>query len=190
MSSIEVWWIGIALAMDCFAISVATGISSRKLLPGLMTTAILAFGIFQGGMFMAGYGGTSFFSEYFTIIGKWISVVLLVFLGTKMIWEDFHPQEKKHSGMLTYRNIPLLAIATSLDAMAVGISFSFIQNAGWHYMLCISAVIAFCSSFLSIMGMGIGILVGEKLHFPTSFIGGIILICIAIKTVVEHIANI
>lgn len=187
MSTIEVWWIGIALAMDCFAISISTGISTRKVLPGLMLTAILAFGLFQGGMLLGGYGSVFYFSTYLTIVGRWISVALLGFLGGKMVWDDIHSKDDEEKpNILTYRNIPILAIATSIDAMAVGVSFTFLQNIDWYFMMYVFAVVAFCSSLLSTMGMGIGIIVGKKLHFPTSFIGGVILISIAIKIVIEY----
>lgn len=191
MSTIEVWWIGIALAMDCFAVSVSSGISARKIIPGLMLTAILAFGLFQGAMLLGGYGSVFYFSNYLTIVGRWISVALLGFLGGKMVWDDIHPNKNEEKpNILTYKNIPILAIATSIDAMAVGVSFTFLQDVDWNFMMYVFAVVAFSSSLLSALGMGIGVVVGKKLHFPTSFIGGVILISIAIKIVIEYFTEI
>lgn len=186
MSTIEIWWIGIALAMDCFAISIAAGISSRKFLPALMIVMIVAFGMFQGGMELVGYKFTSLLSAHLTMIGKWIAVGLLTFLGAKMIWDDMHSKEGEQIGFLTFRKIPILAIATSIDALAVGISFSCMQNMNGHKIMYATGVIAFCSSFLSAIGLALGIFIGEKIHFPTSFIGGIILIFIAVKMVIEY----
>lgn len=186
MSTIEVWWIGIALAMDCFAISIACGISARKIVFGVMSVMILAFGLFQGGMLLAGYGCTSLLSGYLTMAGKWIAVALLTFLGGKMIWDDICPRRKENASCLSYRQIPVLATATSIDALSVGVSFSCMQNMDWNQTLAASGVVAFCSFLLSAVGMGLGIFIGEKVNFPTSFIGGIILISIAIKMIIEY----
>lgn len=186
MSTIEIWWIGIALAMDCFAVSIASGIKARRILIGIMMAMILAFGLFQGGFFLAGYVGTSLFSSYISTIGRWIAVGLLGFLGAKMIWDDVRPCTSEDTGCLSYKSVPLLAIATSIDAMAVGVSFSCMEHMSQYRIAYATVVITFCSSLLSAVGLALGIYIGEKVCFPTSFIGGIILIFIAIKMIIEY----
>ncbi len=189
MSTIEIWWIGIALAMDCFAVSIASGIKARKIIAGVMLAMILAFGLFQGGFFLAGYAGTCFFSHYISTIGRWIAVGLLGFLGAKMIWDDVRPGTQEHTSRLSYKAVPVLAIATSIDAMAVGVSFSCMEHMSQYRIAYAAAVITFCSSLLSAIGLALGIYIGEKVHFPTSFIGGIILIFIAIKMIIEYFTS-
>lgn len=186
MSTIEIWWIGIALAMDCFAVSIASGIKARKILIGIMASMILAFGLFQGGFFLTGYVGTCFISSHISAVGKWIAVGLLGFLGAKMIWDDVKPGASEETGRLSYKTVPILAVATSIDALAVGVSFSCMENMSQYQIAYAAAVITFCSSLLSAIGLALGIYIGEKIHFPTSFIGGIILIFIAIKMIIEY----
>lgn len=187
MSTIEIWWIGIALAMDCFAVSFSLGISARRVVLGVMAAMIVVFGLFQGLFFLAGYAGVSLVSPYITALGNWVAVALLTFLGAKMIWEDVRPSKSKESASSpSLRTVPLLAVATSIDALAVGVSFSCMPTMQPHRVAYATGVITFCSSLLTAVGLALGIYVGEKLHFPTSFMGGSILLFIALKMVMEY----
>jgi len=187
MSIIEIWLLAIALAMDCFTVSIAAGLSARKIILFPMITMILLFGLFQGGMTWIGYIGTSLFYQYFTSIDHWIAFALLSYLGGNMIWGSLHPENEHGGEILCYRKLPTLAIATSIDALAVGISFACMESMTQNSILIPVIIIGVCSSLFTILGLGIGIVAGKKLNLNVELIGGIILISIGIKILIEHL---
>lgn len=187
MTEIEIWFLGIALAMDCFTVSIALGLTQKKFIPGKMLTTILAFGLFQGGMTWIGYTGASFAHDLIESIDHWIAFGLLSYLGGNMILESLTGSEEEKNSLLTWSNIPTLAIATSIDALAVGVSFVCINNTISSRVLNAIGIIAFCSSALTAIGLVIGLYAGKKLNFPVEAIGGIILIAIGVKILIEHL---
>ena len=188
MSILEYWLLGIALAMDCFTVSIAVGIEEHRIIPLKMTLMALAFGIFQGGMTWLGFMGTTLFSSYIQSFDHWIAFALLAYLGGNMIWSSLHKKEGEEVTLLTYANIPTMAVATSIDALAVGISFACLSNMTNGVMLVPVCIIALCSLLFSIAGLGIGIYIGKKIHLPVEIVGGIILIIIGIKILIEHLS--
>lgn len=187
MTAIEIWFLGIALAMDCFTVSIAAGLTQKKVISGKMLAMILAFGLFQGGMTWIGFTGASLAHNLIESTDHWIAFTLLCYLGGKMIWESLKGNEKEKSSLLTWWNIPTLAVATSIDALAVGVSFACLDNISSSNIMNPVCIIALCSSLFTTAGLGIGIFAGKKLSFPVEAIGGLILIGIGVKILIEHL---
>ena len=129
MTIAEIIIIAIALAMDCFTVSIASGISSQKFISKPMTQMIILFGVFQGGMTALGWLGGSAFKSIVEPIDHWIAFILLSYLGIRMIYEGIFSKNKDNeeivqSKLFKLRNILTMAIATSIDALAVGVSFA------------------------------------------------------------------
>lgn len=180
--------ISIALAMDCFSVSIATGIAARRILWTQMTLMTLAFGIFQGGMTLIGYHGTLLFSHWITTIDHWIAFTLLLYLGTNMIstlWrKSDNDDDTDTCRLLQPRNIPILAIATSIDALAIGITLACVDSNIWQA----TPIIALGSSLFTILGLALGLLIGKHISIPAEPLGGIVLIGIGIKILIEHLS--
>lgn len=180
--------IGLALAMDCFAVSITAGTIAKRLVARPMLAMILAFGFFQGAMVLAGWYVSSLFSRILAPVDHWIAFALLSVIGIQMIREGFSPKEEAKFNPFDYKVILTLAVATSIDAMAVGVSMAFMQlGNGWEAVAQPVIVIAALSSLLTIAGLGAGILAGRKIPFSMTPVGGIILIGIGIKIIIEHL---
>lgn len=194
MTILEIIILAIALAMDCFTVSIACGLAQKKVVRGPMTAMIFLFGIFQGGMTLAGWYGGSLFSNIVRPIDHWIAFALLAYLGGKMVYEAYRPKEDEEEcsackkGLLRTRNLITMAVATSIDALAVGVSFAFLALSSMHlYTACL--IIALASSLFTLLGLGIGIFAGKRIKFPVEALGGIILIGIGIKILIEHLSE-
>lgn len=194
MTILEIIILAIALAMDCFTVSIACGLAQKKVVRGPMTAMIFLFGIFQGGMTLAGWYGGSLFSNIVRPIDHWIAFALLAYLGGKMVYEAYRPKEDEEEcsackkGLLRTRNLITMAVATSIDALAVGVSFAFLAlNSMRLYTACL--IIALASSLFTLLGLGIGIFAGKRIKFPVEALGGIILIGIGIKILIEHLSE-
>ncbi len=182
--------IGIALAMDCFAVSIASGITTKQFHQRPMIAMIAAFGLFQGGMTLLGWYVSSLFSEWLQPIDHWIAFGLLSLIGIQMLREGFNNDEGKESKFnpLDYKVILTLAVATSIDALAVGVSLTFMGVNYWNEIAMPVAIITIISSLLTYVGLHIGIRIGRKIPFSPTPIGGIILIGIGIKIIIEHLS--
>ena len=178
--------LGVALAMDCFSISIAEGLAAKRVVLPSMTALALSFGIFQFGMTLIGYMGASVFSHHFQHL-DYLAVILLFFLGIKMIWDGCKKKEEGTSNELKPLNIITLSVATSIDAFTVGISFACLQNTSTSLVLQASTIIGVCSTLLSIAGLWLGIKASQLINFRSEILGGIILICIGIKIFAEHL---
>ena len=183
MNYIEIILIAIGLSMDAFAVSVTLGLSVQKptlkeyLLPGIY------FGVFQALMPLIGYFAGTLFAEKIQKFEHWIAFGLLVIIGANMIKESFSKEEKKHDAdKFTFINMLLLAIATSIDALAVGVTFSFFKINIYAAI----AIIGFTTFILSICGVKIGNLFGVKFKSKAELIGGIVLVALGIKILLEH----
>lgn len=188
ITALEIWLLGVALAMDCFSICVAQGLKARHFIWRPMTYTTLSFGIFQGGMTVLGYAGTAWINNYLPRLDI-VATLLLLFLGGKMIWEGLKEEkdaDEPDLRMLQPLNIIALSVATSIDALAVGISFTCMQDVTWLTVLHAAFVIGLCATLFSIAGLCIGIKAGQHLKFRTELLGGIILIGIGIKIFIEH----
>ena len=172
--------------MDCFSVSIAQGLAAKRIVWPSMTALAISFGIFQGGMTLLGYMGTSAFSHHFQHI-DYLAVVLLFYLGIKMIWEGCRKKEEESTNILKPLNIITLSIATSIDALAVGISFACLQDATTAVVLQASGIIGLCSTLFSIAGLWLGIKASKYINIRSEILGGIILICIGIKILLENL---
>ncbi len=195
MTILEIIILAIALAMDCFTVSIACGLAQKKVVRGPMTAMIFLFGIFQGGMTLTGWYGGSLFSNIVRPIDHWIAFALLAYLGGKMVYEAYRPKEDEEEcsackkGLLRTRNLITMAVATSIDALAVGVSFAFLALSSMRlYTACL--IIALASSLFTLLGLGIGIFAGKRIKFPVEALGGIILIGIGIKILIEHLSEV
>ena len=124
MSNLEIWLLAVSLAMDCFSVSITSGIILRRVCMKVFLTIAFFFGLFQGMMPVIGWFGASRFYHLIEQFDHWIAFGLLFFLGVKMVKESFDKDEEHHFNPTRLPVILTLAVATSIDALAVGISFA------------------------------------------------------------------
>ena len=183
MGILEIVLIGIGLAMDAFAVSICKGLSMSKLDWKKAFIIALYFGGFQALMPIIGYFLGINFSDLVTSIDHWIAFILLSIIGGNMIKESFDDEEEKRNDMVDFKTMIVLAIATSIDALAVGITFAFLKA-----NILISAIFIGIITFLiSLFGVKIGNKFGDKFQNKAELLGGIILILIGLKILLEHL---
>ncbi|WP_443711507.1 manganese efflux pump MntP [Ruminococcus sp.] len=182
MSILELFILAVGLSMDAFAVSVCKGLSLGKIKPKHMCIAGAWFGGFQALMPLIGYFLGSFFAEMIEKYDHWVAFVLLAIIGGNMIKESFGKDEKVDSSM-DVKSMLLLAIATSIDALAVGVTFAFLQ------VQIVPAVsfIGVITFIFSAVGVKIGSLFGTKYKSKAELFGGIVLVLIGIKILLEGI---
>ena len=167
MTGAEIWILAIGLAMDCFAVSIASGITLKRVLWRPMLTMAIAFGVFQALMPLIGWMFASTFSHLIESVDHWIAFAILVLLGGRMVCESFKSDENKQPINPNNLKVTLtMAVATSIDALAVGVSFAFLGINEYSTILPSIAIIGFVSLTLSLAGLLCGILCGchaEKL---------------------------
>ena len=185
MNLVSIIIIALALAMDSFAVSIAGGVSLKCFKWRVFSFTALAMGFFQAAFFSAGYLLASLVSLWVQKWDHWIAFAILAFVGVHMILEQGRDDGDKLIDLNRKRVVLALAVATSIDALAVGVSFS-ILDFNLPLML---FVIALVSALLS----GVGVLMGCKLNkaerFPAHLIGGISLCAIGVKVLIEHLAQ-
>lgn len=187
MGFFEIIMIGVGLSMDAFAASICKGLSMRKATGTNILTIGLFFGGFQAIMPLIGYFLGKQFEEYIVSVDHWIAFVLLLFIGGKMIIDVIRGDDEEASqalyDRLDLKEILLLAVATSIDALAVGISFAFL-----HVKIEAAVAIIGVTTFgLSAIGVIIGNKFGTKYKDKATFAGGLILILIGAKILLEHL---
>ncbi|MEG0736352.1 MAG: manganese efflux pump MntP family protein [Longicatena sp.] len=183
MNITSIFLIGIGLSMDAFAVSVAKGMCLAKedVRKSALKLAIY-FGFFQGLMPFIGWWVGSYFQELISSVDHWIAFILLGVIGGKMIYDAFHP-ETTECVPLTNKLVFLLAIATSIDALAVGVSFAFLNVD----ILSAVAIIGITTFVLSFIATFLGNRLGCFLQKYAELLGGSILIIIGLKILVEHL---
>lgn len=190
MNILEIWLLAIGLAMDCLAVSIASGIILKKVQWKPIITIALSFGSFQAIMPLIGWTGASYFIHLIENVDHWIAFGLLCFLGVNMIRESFCKKKEKHNYNLTkLRVILMLAVATSIDALAVGISFACLGMKELTSILLPIAIIGFVSFAFSLVGLLFGIYFGSRHNWKMEFWGGLILIGIGTKILIEHLVE-
>jgi manganese efflux pump family protein len=190
MTNLENWLIAIGLAMDCLAVSIASGIILKKLNWRTILTMAFFFGFFQALMPFLGWVGASRFSHLIEDFDHWVVFLILCFLGGRMIWESFKDDEcKKEFNPASLKVIFTLAIATSLDALAVGVSYAFMGIRTFDAILSPILIIGFVSFIISVFGLLFGIFFGCKHNMRVELWGGLILIGIGTKVLIEHICG-
>ena len=184
MSFVEILLIGIGLSMDAFSVSVCKGLTTKKFSWKIALTCGLWFGFFQALMPVIGYFLGSQFEQYITTVDHWIAFGLLFLIGANMIREAIWSHEDhEHDAALNFKTMLLLAIATSIDALAVGISFACIQVKIWSSVL----IIGVTTFLFSVIGVKIGNVFGSRFEKSAEIVGGIILILIGLKILLEHL---
>lgn len=187
MGLFEILMIGVGLSMDAFAASICKGLNMRRLNVKNMLIIGLFFGGFQALMPCIGWFLGKQFESYITSVDHWVAFALLAFIGGKMIYDVFHENRKdcccEKTDRLNIKEVFTLAVATSIDALAVGISFAFLQV---NIVEAVS-VIGITTFVLSIAGVVIGNIFGAKYEKKATLAGGIILILIGLKILLEHL---
>lgn len=188
MNNLEIWLIALGLAMDCLAVSIASGIIIKKIEWKTMLTMSFTFGFFQLCMPLLGWLCARKFSYLIQDVDHWIAFILLFFLGGKMIVESFKEEDCKHDfNPANLKIIIALAIATSIDALAVGVSFAFLGMKTFENTLTSISVIGFVSFILSLAGLFFGIFFGCRHNLKVELWGGVILMFIGSKILIEHL---
>ena len=182
MGFVELFLIAVGLSMDAFAVSVCKGLSVQKLEKKHMALVGLYFGGFQFLMPVLGYLLGARFESLITNVDHWIAFALLLVIGGNMIKESFGEAEKLNDDF-GFKTMLMLAVATSIDALAVGITFAFLQVRIVPAALLIG-VTTFC---LSALGIYIGNRFGARFERPATFAGGVVLILIGTKILLEHL---
>lgn len=183
MGIIEIFLIGIGLAMDAFAVSICKGLSMQKLDWKKAIIIALYFGIFQALMPVLGFFLGSTFEDFVIQVDHWIAFLLLGFIGGNMIKEAFDDELDKCNDNVDFKTMILLAIATSIDALAVGITFALLD-----VNILLSVIIIGTVTFvLSVLGVKIGNKFGNKYQNKAEFAGGLVLILLGSKILLEHL---
>ena len=181
MGMMELFLIAVGLSMDAFAVSVCKGLSLGKIKVKHMCIAGLWFGGFQALMPAIGYFFGSFFTDFITTFSHWIAFALLLIIGGNMVKEALGNEEEEMDAAMDMKSMFVLAIATSIDALAVGVSFAFMQvQIVWAVLFI--GVITFV---LSAIGVKVGCLFGTKYKSKAELAGGIVLILIGLKILLE-----
>ncbi len=176
-------FIGIALAMDSFAVSITTGSVLKQFQFRAMGKISFLFALFQGALPVIGWYAGESFEQYIRDYDHWVAFILLTLIGGKMIYEAFWgDEETSYLDPYSFRKMAALAIATSIDAFAIGISFSVLKI-GIVFPAVIIGVITFIFSFA---GLTIGIKLGRRFGSKVELAGGLILIFIGTKILLEH----
>lgn len=186
MGIIELLLIAIGLSMDAFAVSVCKGLAMKKVTVKELCIVGLWFGGFQALMPAIGHLLGSAFEKYITPIDHWVAFVLLVFIGANMIKEALSKDEEEADDSLGFRTMLIMAIATSIDALAVGITFAFLIETISYLIFAISAI-GVTTFLLSALGVKIGNIFGVKYKSKAELAGGVILILLGIKILLEHL---
>lgn len=190
MSLIDITFLALALAMDCFTVSIVSGVIIRKYILSIILRMAILFGLFQAMMPFIGWLGTSYFSHYLESVDHWIAFGLLAFLGGKMIKDSFGSEEEAHFDPSKLTSQLLFAVATSIDALAVGISFACLGYKNIEQLTLPIIVIGVCSFVMSILGNILGVMCGKSIvkRLKPEFIGGVILLLIGFRILYEHIS--
>lgn len=184
MGLIELFLTGVGLSMDAFAVAVCKGLGMHRINMRHAFVIALFFGVFQALMPLIGWALGSQFASFVEPVGHWIAFGLLAIIGGKMVWDAVHDDTEAmdDAEKLNIPELFLLAIATSIDAFAVGIGFALLQ-VDIIFAVCAIGVITFV---LSLVGVVIGNQFGARFEKPAGIVGGIVLILIGVKILLEH----
>ena len=190
MGIAELILLSVGLAMDAFAVSICKGLNMTKINYKHAGIIALFFGVFQAVMPLIGYGLGTRFAKYIESVDHWVAFGLLVFIGGQMILEAVKGEEEEDAdegGELDIKQLFILAIATSIDALAVGITFALLDGVSIWFSVAIIGAITFIISFV---GVVIGNRFGNKYEKKAELAGGIILVLIGLKILLEHLGMI
>ena len=187
MGFVELLALGIGLSMDAFAVSVCKGLSMKKASVKGMASCGIWFGGFQALMPLIGFFLGSLFADQIVAFDHWVAFVLLAIIGANMLKEAFSGEEEcdcdKNSDF-SVKTMFTMAVATSIDALAVGISLAMAGNVNIWLAV---ALIGITTCVLSALGVKIGSVFGDKFEKKAQIAGGVILILLGLKTLLEHL---
>lgn len=183
MSIIEIILLSIGLAMDAFAVAICKGLSMKKMNWKNAITIAFYFGVFQALMPVFGYFLGTTFENLVTSIDHWLAFILLVAIGGNMIKEAFSKDEEGKDDRVDFKTMIVLAVATSIDALAIGITFAFLNV---NLLLSVSCI-GIITFVISLIGVKIGNRFGDKFQNKAELFGGIILIVLGLKILLEHL---
>lgn len=191
MSILDIIFLSIGLAMDCLAVSIASGIILGRIRMCVVLRMAILFGLFQALMPLIGWLVTSLFSSYVSSYDHWIAFGMLAFLGGRMIKESFDKGESGHFAPDALMTQMMLAVATSIDAAAAGISFACLGYDSMQSLIIPLSVIGLFSFFFSVVGNFLGVKCGVlvKKRLNPELLGGITLIIIGIKVLFTHLLS-
>lgn len=175
--------LGLGLSMDAFAVSMSSGTMIRPFQVKDAFKLAVFFGGFQALMPIIGWLGGNLVQAFVSAYASWIAFGLLAFIGIKMIYEAFYGNPDEKAASLSYRMLFMLAIATSIDALAVGISFAILKTSVFEPAViigCVTFIMSFCGAIL-------GYRIGRFLENEVEILGGLILIGLGIKILAEHL---
>ena len=179
----ELLIIAVGVSMDAFAVSICKGLSVRALQPRHSATTALWFGGFQALMPVIGYFLASSFANFVASVDHWIAFILLAIIGGKMLKDSFEKDEScEVNPDFSFKTMFAMAVATSIDALAVGVSFAFLKVNIWYAVLLIGII----TGAFSAVGIYIGNLFGSKYKYKAEFVGGFILVAMGLKILLEH----
>ena len=183
MGIIEIFLIGVGVAMDAFAISICKGLSMTKLYIKNMVIVALYLSFFQTIMPLLGYYVGNVFESFIISVDHWLSLILLSIIGINMMKEAFSEETKDVNDKIDFKTMSLLGIATSIDALTVGITFACLNT-----NVCVDIFIIGSTTFIvTFIGTYIGNKVGSKYEKSSQLFGGIVLIIIGLKILFEHL---
>jgi putative Mn2+ efflux pump MntP len=184
---VELFLMGVGLAMDAFAVSICKGLAMRKVNKKQALVIGLFFGGFQALMPFIGWLFGSQFDKYITGIDHWIAFVLLAFIGGKMMLEAVRPEEEEAveemDPPLDLKEMFMLAVATSIDALAVGVTFAFLD----YPIIEAISIIGVTTFFISIGGVYVGNFFGSRYKNKAEFAGGLILVLLGVRILLTHL---
>ena len=193
MGFLELFFVGVGLSMDAFSVAVCKGLQMRRIRWGRTLTVAAFFGGFQALMPLIGWLLGKQFEQYIVAIDHWVAFALLLFIGGKMILDVIkeskeskcpcEQQEDDKDAPFRLGELAVMALATSIDALAVGITFAFLQVNIWGAI----AIIGVTTFLLSIVGVFIGNIFGTKYQNKATLAGGVVLVLIGSKILIEHL---
>ena len=187
MTLLEIFLVGIGLSMDAFAVSICKGLAMPAVNKKQALLIGAYFGVFQALMSLAGWLLGSQFARHVTKLAPWIAFVLLAWIGGSMLRESLSKKEEDEEVEpveLRHKELFLLAVATSIDALAVGVSFSMVELS---VSIGAAAALIGCTTFaISVGGVFVGHIFGARYKNRAEFVGGAILLLIGVKILLEH----
>ena len=180
----ELFFIAAGLSMDAFAVSVCKGLATKEVKAKHFLIVGLWFGGFQALMPALGYLLGAAFQQYITNLDHWIAFILLALIGGNMIRESFSQKEVAANGSFAFQIMFLMAVATSIDALAVGITFALLPDVNIIAAVSFIGIITF---LLSGLGLKIGNVFGARYKAKAEFAGGLILVLMGCKILLEHL---
>ena len=179
----ELILLAVGLSMDACAVAICKGLALRKVSAKQMLTVGLWFGGFQGLMPLFGYLLASLFADFIRSVDHWVAFALLGFIGVNMIREALSKEEEEADPSLSFQTMLVMAIATSIDAMAVGISFAYLDV----QIIPAVTLIGVITFALSALGVKLGAAFGCRFKSKAELAGGVILISLGLKILIEHL---